>query len=83
MTKREYQQAQQEKPIGTDGIELMRGIVRNRAHGKVNCVEVDAFTASAIVQVFDKLNDENKQKLISLTVPRAATVVFKLLNKKG
>lgn len=41
-------------------------------------VIVDAFTASAIVQVYDALNVDNKIKFSGLTLEKMATVAFKL-----
>ena len=51
-----------------DGIEQLKKIRDNKQHGTVNhrdgsASKVDAFTASAILAVHDKLNDENKKKI--------------------
>lgn len=43
---------------------------------------LDAFSASAMVQVYDALNDVNKAKLLGLPLIAAQNVVFKLLNKQ-
>jgi hypothetical protein len=50
--------------------------VRERQATKVNEVLIDIFTASTIVQVFDAVNDRNRQKLLSLPVARVAGVCF-------
>jgi predicted RNase H-like nuclease len=39
---------------------------------------VDLFSASAIVAVYDALNDVNKAKYSRLSLPRMATVAFKV-----
>jgi hypothetical protein len=39
---------------------------------------IDLFTASAIVQVYDALNDANKGKFASLPAGRMGIVAFKL-----
>lgn len=41
-------------------------------------VIVDAFTASAIVQVYDALNNDNKVKFFALPIDKMAKVAFKL-----
>ena len=51
-----------------DGIEQLKKIRDSKQHGTVNhrdgsASKVDAFTASAILAVHDKLNDENKKKI--------------------
>jgi hypothetical protein len=50
------------------GIEQLKKIRDNKQHGTVNhkdgsASKVDAFTASAILAVHDKVNDDNKKKL--------------------
>lgn len=51
-----------------NGIEQLKKIRDSKQHGTVNhrdgsASKVDAFTASAILAVHDKLNDENKKKI--------------------
>lgn len=77
MSKRDYRAAQRVKPIGASGIEACRRIMRE-GYAKVNEVMVDSFSASAIIAVYDKLNEANRAKLESLPVVKAASVCFKL-----
>lgn len=72
MTKR------QEEPIGEAGIKAIRRIAQE-GYGNVNGLFVDTYTASAIVAVYDALNDENKAKLLALPILRVAAVCFKLI----
>jgi hypothetical protein len=39
------------------------------------------FTASAVVKVYDAINDTNKAKMDKMTVPAMANVAFKLMKK--
>lgn len=55
MTKRQHIEAQRLKTIGVAGIEACRRIA-TEGPTKINEVFVDAFTASAIVAVYDALN---------------------------
>lgn len=43
---------------------------------------LDAFSASAMVQVHDALNTVNQAKLLGLPLIAAQNVVFKVLNKR-
>ena len=66
-------------------IELLRDIVQNgakkiRVDGKK--VLVDAFTASAMVQIHDALNEENRAKYLALPWPHFVTVTWKLAGAK-
>lgn len=82
MTRRVHIQEQRLKPVGTDGIEKIRKIVKEGA-AKVNEVLVDAFSASTIIAIYDAVNPANQEKLRSFPVARVADVSFKLLNKHG
>jgi hypothetical protein len=76
MTKKQHISNVRTAPLGPEGIEALRRIVRERQATKVNEVLIDIFTASTIVQVFDAVNDRNRQKLLSLPVARVAGVCF-------
>lgn len=60
-------------------IAACRSIVANGQYEKINGRMVDAFTASAIVKVYDALSDASKQKLLALPVTRMAAIVFQVL----
>lgn len=80
MTKRVHQESQRVKPIGLEGIEKCRQIVK-QGFQKINEVMVDSFSAGAIVAVFDALNPANQGKLIAMPVAKVADICFKLINK--
>lgn len=62
-----------------DRIAAIRRIVAERQYAKVDGCMIDLFTASAIVQVFDKLNDTNKAKYANLPAPRMGQIAFQLM----
>lgn len=56
----------------------LRDIVKSHQYAKIDGVMVDGFSASAMVQVVDALNPENRQKYLSLSISKMATVAFRL-----
>lgn len=64
---------------GDEIIAACREIVANGQYAKINGQMVDLFTASAIVKVFDAVNDSNKAKLRTLTVERLARVSMQMV----
>lgn len=79
MTKREYQSAVASRPMGADGLAKIRAIVKDHQFGKVNETACDAFTAGAIIAVYDALKPENQAKLLTFPVWRVQSVCLKLL----
>lgn len=61
-----------------DKIAKLRDIAVN-GYAKVDGKTVDSYSASAIIKVYDALNDENKLRYISLPVYQMASMAFKLL----
>jgi hypothetical protein len=59
-------------------IAAIRRIVTEHQYAKIDGCTVDAFSASAIIQVYDALNEENKAKYASLSIPKMASIAFKL-----
>ena len=51
---------------GEETVKVLRNIVDQKQAMKVHGMLVDMFTASAIVQVFDKVNDENQKKITDM-----------------
>lgn len=45
----------------------LREIVKNKQHMKVGNVDVDMFTASAILSVYDSLKPENQERFLKVT----------------
>jgi len=62
-------------------VEVARRIVQNKQYEKYKGMMLDTFTASAIVKVYDAVNDANKKKLDSLKLPKLVSVVWKLLKR--
>lgn len=68
-------------------MEILRKIVAEKQamkvtetiNGKNRKILVDGFSASAIVQVYDALNDENKIKFSNLNVSKMAAIAFKFV----
>lgn len=56
-----------------------RSIVANGQYEKINGHMVDLFSASAIVKVFDAINDTNKAKFQALPVARMASIALSML----
>lgn len=60
-------------------IEKMQEVVANKQAAEVNGVLVDLFTASAVVQVYDMVNDANKAKMQDMSAEKLANVAYKLM----
>ncbi len=60
----------------------LRSIVRDQNAMKISGVMVDTFSASAAIQVYDGLNDQNRQKMGALPLRRMMDVVFRMLAKR-
>ena len=80
MTKQAFREAQRVAPMGAAGLERMRQITREHQAAKINEVLIDGYSASAVVQVYDKLNDANREKLLAMPVAKVCSVVFKLIS---
>jgi hypothetical protein len=62
-------------------VEVARRIVQNGQYEKYKGMMLDAFTASAIVKVYDAVNDSNKQKMDKLKLPKLVNIVWKLIGR--
>jgi len=60
-------------------IDVARRVVKNHQYEKYKGVMLDGFTASAIVQVYDKVNDATKKKLEKLSLVKLVSVVHKVM----
>lgn len=74
-------------PEGAPGeppkITALRKIVNEGQNAKVEGVRVDLFSASAVVQVYDALGPENREKFSSFPVVKMVDMAFKLINKQS
>lgn len=69
---------------GLEGVEIidaMRDIVKRRAYSNINGVTVDTFSASAVIAIYDNVNEVNKQKLLVMSVVRLIAVCFATLDR--
>jgi hypothetical protein len=64
---------------GDERIAAFRTIVRDRQYAKIDGFMVDGFTASAVVQVYDAINETNKKKFSAMKAPKMASVAFKFV----
>lgn len=60
-------------------IEQLREIVKNHQYQKIDGVIVDVMTASAILTVYDSINETNKEKYSKLPITKMADVAWKLI----
>lgn len=65
----------------TQDLEKLRKIKAECQAGKVAGCRVDMTTAHVILTVYDALSDENKPKLLALSIPHAARVAFNLVKR--
>ena len=62
--------------IAEAAIDDLKKIVKDSQHGKVSGVKVDLFSASAMVQVYDALNDKNKKKVEKMLKDKRGVMTF-------
>ena len=66
-------------------IKDLRWIVDNKQNKKIKdpvsgkTIRVDLFSASAVIQVYDAINDNNKKKYVTASLPKMVSMAFKLL----
>ena len=60
-------------------IEACRVIVDEQSFGKIDGVTMDTFSASAILAVWDAINETNRAKFSALPIAKMARVAFKLI----
>lgn len=66
-----------------DVIAACRTIVEQKQFAKIDNYTVDLFTASAIVVVYDALNEQNRAKFLTLPLHKMASVAFKCVKVGG
>ena len=64
-------------------ISKVKEIVSKKQAMKIDGVLVDMFTASAISQIYDKVNDANKKKMDGLKVTKLADLAMKMMKREG
>ena len=68
-------------PLDESVIDKVKEITSKKQAKKIGGVMVDSFTASAISQIYDKVNDANKKKMDSLPITKLANLAFKMMQK--
>ena len=63
-------------------IPQVKDIVSKKQAKKIQGVMVDMFTASAISQIYDKVNDTNKTKMDKMKIGQLANLAMKLMKKE-
>ena len=58
-------------------------IVQDKQAARIGGVMVDGISAGLLMQVFDKVNDSNKEKLNKMNMKRLTNVIHKVWNKYG
>lgn len=81
MTRQSYQQSKRLQPIGADGLEKIQSIVDSQRAAKINEVFIDFFTASAIVNVYNCLSEQNQIRLKTFCIAKVADICFKAINR--
>ena len=62
-------------------IDKVKEIASKKSAAKIDGVMVDSFSASAISQIYDKVNDANKKKMEKLPITKLANLAFKMMQK--
>lgn len=60
-------------------IEQLREIVKEHQYKKIDGVIVDVMTASAILKVYDNINEVNQAKFSALPITKMASVAWQLI----
>ena len=68
-------------PLDESVIDKVKQIASKKSAAKIDGVMVDSFTASAISQVYDKVNDKNKKRMEKLPITKLANLAFKMMQK--
>ena len=60
-------------------IDKVKEIDRKKSAKKIDGVMVDSFTASAISQVYDRVNDKNKKRMEKLPIKKLADLAMQFI----
>lgn len=66
---------------GIERINAVRQIVTDSQYAKIDGIMVDLFSASAIIRVYDAINEANQVKYRNLPVHKMAEIAFKIMSK--
>ncbi|HUU93200.1 MAG TPA: hypothetical protein VM238_18555 [Phycisphaerae bacterium] len=62
-----------------DRMAAIRAVVEHKQYAKIDGCMIDLFTASAIVAVHDRLNEQNRAKFANMPAPKMGLLAFKLI----
>jgi hypothetical protein len=68
-------------PLNEGTIDKVKEIASKKQAMKIDGVMVDSFTASAISQIYDKVNDATKKKMEKLPITKLANLAMKMMQK--
>jgi len=71
----------EETQLDEGTIDKVKEIASKKQAMKIDGVMVDSFTASAISQIYDKVNDNIKKKMDSLPITKLANLAMKMMQK--
>ena len=77
----EYSRYREEVELDESVIDKVKEIASKKSAAKIDGTMVDSFTASAISQIYDKVNDANKKKMDGLPIIKLATLAMKMMQK--
>jgi len=65
---------------GIDRYNVIKKIVDDKQYAKVDNIMIDLTTANTIISIYNRLNDKNKLKLMSLPLNKIVNIVWKLVS---
>ena len=80
--KYELNMYKEEVELDEGNIDKIKDIVSKKSASKIDGVTVDMFTASAISQIYDKVNDANKKKMEKLPITKLAALAMKMMKNE-
>ena len=81
--KKKYKKDTPMESLEENAIPKIKQIVAKKQAMKIDGVMVDMFTASAISQIYDKVNDANKKKMEKMKVTQLANAAMKLMQRNS
>ena len=69
-------------PLPMNNIDKVQSIMDNGSAMKIDGVMVDTFTASLIMDIYNKVNEKNQDKMRSMPVEKLASAAYKLANRQ-
>ena len=79
--KKLVKKLKEEVELDESVIDKVKEIASKKSAAKIDGVMVDSFSASAISQIYDKVNDANKKKMEKLPITKLANLAFKMMQK--